>query len=76
MKRRRETMNKFLGAAATAEIFGVTRRTVTRWYNEGKFPGASKLNESKQTSPIIIPKDDINSLKDKRILQNIHFVKT
>jgi transcriptional regulator with XRE-family HTH domain len=46
-----------------AERLNVTPRTITRWIKAGMFPNAHKKNPLLQTSPYVIPLEDLEKFE-------------
>jgi len=58
-------MPNFYNATQAAEHFGVTKRTIQRWCDEGRFPNAAKVDPSYTKSPWVIPVEDVQALAEK-----------
>jgi predicted transcriptional regulator len=62
-------MDDFMTAEEAAVELGLTRRRIHRMIAEdGKFPGARKLNPSGKSSAVIIPCKEIAAEKKRRAL--------
>jgi excisionase family DNA binding protein len=58
---------KLYSTREAAQRLGVTARTIQQWINDGKLPGAYKLDPTGQTSPYRIPEADIVAFEQQRL---------
>jgi DNA-binding XRE family transcriptional regulator len=56
----------FVTATQAAEQLGVSRRTVHYLIERGEFPSARKVDPKLQTSPVMIPVDDLKAYQKKQ----------
>jgi len=57
---------KWVTSEQAAKLLGVTPRHVAWLVSTGKLPGATKVNPEGETSPYIIPLDEVKALIKKR----------
>lgn len=56
----------FISSSEAAKRLNVTSRSITRWIESGKFPGAFKANPSVKNSPFLIPLDVFEEFEASR----------
>ena len=57
---------KALTVAQVAQRLNLSTRRITQLIRQGQFPNAQKLDESKATSPYLIPQTDFEAFLNKR----------
>lgn len=60
------TSTMYLSIQQVADIFGTSRQSVLKWYNEGKFPNAMHIGGHRKTA-IIISNEDAQAHCAQRI---------
>lgn len=60
------TKAETLTVVQVANRLDVTTRTIIRWIKRGTFPGAYKSNPMLDTSPYVIPLEDVEAFEEKR----------
>jgi hypothetical protein len=64
--KKEKPMVQFLSAAQVAKRFKVTARTVVRWIDEGKLPGAFQVNPDAPNTPFLIPVASVEAYEKTR----------
>lgn len=59
-------MAKYISSSEAAKRLSVTTRTITRWIDDGCFPGAFKLNPEIKNSPFVIPHNEFEKFAEER----------
>jgi hypothetical protein len=58
--------SELLTVSQIAELLRLTTRRVTQLIEQGHFPHARKLDESKATSPYLMPRSDLENFVRRR----------
>lgn len=56
----------FVTVAQAAKRLDVTTRTIVRWIENGRFPGAFKIDPGIDNSPFLIPMDSFLAYESER----------
>lgn len=60
------TVGKFIRTTEAAERLNVSPRTVIRWIEQGKFPGAFQVNPDAENSPYLIPENAVEAYQKRQ----------
>lgn len=60
---------EYLTVTEVMDLLMVNRNTVTKYVKHGYFPGAIKLDPFRPNSPIRIPRAEVESFLQKRLLK-------
>lgn len=59
-------VQEFISSSEAAKRLRVTTRSITRWIEEGEFPGAFKANPEVKNSPYLIPIREFEKFAENR----------
>jgi predicted DNA-binding transcriptional regulator AlpA len=60
--------DEYLTTKQVSEIIGLSQTHVSRLVQDGKFPGAKKLNPTSKNSPIRIPKSSVDAFVSAQVI--------